>query len=137
MLDPTNVPAVESVELLARYVYASKHFSRQNRRVKAAAFLPPGNGRESVTRHREATEAEVWQVGQAAAESRERTLYGRGDVLAATCESQRLAVEADPIEDNPNHANVVGWPMDDKAKCKLIAEEIAVAARFVPVPELE
>jgi hypothetical protein len=27
--------------------------------------------------------------------------------------------------------------MDDKAKCKLIAEEIAVAARFVPVPELE
>ncbi|NUQ60909.1 MAG: hypothetical protein HUU20_00360 [Pirellulales bacterium] len=105
--------------------------------MKAAAFLPPGNGKESVTRHRDATEAEVWQAGQAAAAKRNQTLYARGDVLAATCESQRLTVEADPIEDNPNHTNVVGWPMDDKAACKLIAEEIAVAARFVPLLESE
>ena len=137
MLDPKSVPAVESNELLARFVYSSRHFSQENRRVKAAAFLPPGNGRESVTRHREATKAELWQVGQAGAGKRGQTLYGRGDVLAATCESQRLTVEADPVEDNPNHASVVGWPMDDKAACKLIVEEIAVAARFVSVREVE
>ena len=49
-------------------------------------------------------------------------------VLAATCESQGLVVEADAVEDNPNHAHVVGWPMDDKAACKLIAEEIVLSA---------
>jgi len=137
MLDPTNIPAVESDELLARYIYSSRHFSRESRRVKAAAFLPPGDGKESATRHREATEAELWQVGHAGGAKRGQTLYGRSDVLAATCESQRLKVEADPIENNPNHANVVGWPMNDKPACKLIAEELAVAAKFIPPPEIE
>ena len=137
MLDPANVPVVDSDELLARFVYSSRHISRRDQRVKAAAFFPPADGRESVTRHREATEAEVWRVGQSGAEKRNRTLYGRGDVLAATCESQGLVVEADAVEDNPNHAHVVGWPMDDKAACKLIAEEIALAARFVPPPEVD
>jgi len=135
MLDPANVPAVASDELLGRFIYSSRHFSPGKNRVKAAAFLPPADGKESVTRLRQATEVEVWQVGLAGAVKRAQTLYGRGDVLAATCESRRLTVEADPVADNPNHANVIGWPMEDKAACKLIAEEIAVAAKFILPPD--
>jgi hypothetical protein len=134
MIDPSDVPAVAPNELLARFIYSSRHFGRANRRIKAAAFLPPSNGKESVTRHREATEWELWQIGQAGADTRGQTLYGRGDVLAATCGSQGLSIEADPVEGNPNHANVVGWPLEDKAACKLIAEEIALAAKFVATP---
>ena len=39
-------------------------------------------------------------------------------VLAATCESQGLAAEAEAVKGNANDAHVVGWPMDDKAACK-------------------
>ena len=137
MLDLTNVPAVDSDELLARYILSRSHFSRQTGRVKASAFMPARDGELSVTRHRDATQDELWQVGLGIALSRDKTLYGRGDVLAATCASQRLTVEAVPVEGNPNHANVIRWPMDDKAALKLIAEEIAVAAKFVPPPGTE
>lgn len=135
MLDPTNVPAVDPNELLARYIFSRRHFSRQTGRVKAGAFMPAPNAELSVTRHRDATQDDLWQAGRGIAQSRDKTLYGRGDVLAATCASQRLTVEADPIQDNPNHANVIGWPMNDKATLKLMAEEFALAAKFVPPPE--
>lgn len=135
MLNPANVPAVESDELLARYIFSDRHFSRENRRVKAGAFMPAPDGAISVTRHREATPEEVWHVGQAIARLRDSTLYARADVLSATCESWQLRVEAAPIDGHPNHANVVGWPMQDKARRKLIAEEIALVAKFVPLPE--
>jgi hypothetical protein len=137
MLDPTNVPAVESDELLARYIFSDRHFSRENRRVKAGAFMPAPDGAISVTRHREATQDELWQVGQAIARLRDSTLYARADVLSATCASWQLSVKAAPIDGNPNHANVAGWPMQDKARRKLIAEEIALVAEFVPLPESE
>lgn len=65
----------------------------------------------------------------------ERTLYGRGDALAATYVSQELKVVADSTKGNPNHANVVDWPVNDKPAQKLIAEEIAAVARFVTTPD--
>lgn len=134
MLDPANIPMVMPDELLARYVFSQSHFSRQNGRVKAGAFMPAPNGELSVTRHVNATGHEIWAIGREIAKVRGRTLHGRGDVLAATCMSQRLTVVASPIHGNPNHANVVDWPMEDKAAQKLIAEEIAVAAKFVVPP---
>lgn len=137
MLDPTNVPAVDPDELLARYIFSRRHFSRQTGRVKAGAFMPAPDGELSVTRHRDATQDDLWQAGHGIAQSRDKTLYGRGDVLAATCVSQRLMVKAAPIQGNPNHANVIGWPMDDKATLKLMAEEVALAAKFVPPSESE
>lgn len=137
MLDPSNVPAIDANELLARYILSERHFSRDNRRVKSGAFLPASNGELSVTRHRDATDNELWHVGRGIATSRQVTLYARGDVLAATCIDQRLNIEAAPIDGNPNHANVVGWPMHDKAARKAIAEQIALVAKFVPPPEFQ
>jgi len=135
MLDPSNIPDVDPDELLARYIFSQSHFSRQGDRVKAGAFMPAPNGGLSVTRHRNATPDGLWQIGREIAQTRDKTLYGRGDVLAATFAGQRLNVVAAPIQENPNHTNVVGWPMEDKAALKLIAEEIAVAAKFVETPD--
>ena len=136
MLDLSNIPDIEAKELLARYVFSRSHFSRQNQRVKADAFMPPPNLEMSMTRHRDATEAEIWAVGRHIADQREQTLYCRGDAIAATFELQRLSVVPDPLEENPNHANVVGWPVDDKPSQKLIAQEIAANAQFVALPEV-
>ena len=133
MLNRSNIPDVDPQELLARYVFSRSHVSRQTQRVKAGAFMPPSNLEFSVTRHRDATEAEIWAVGRNVAAATERSLYGRGDVLAATYDSLELKVVAAPdfSKQNPNHANVVGWPVNDKPAQKLIAEEIAAVAKFV------
>ena len=64
MLDPTSIPDVEREELLARYVFSRSHISRITQRVKAGAFMPPANLEFSVTRHHDATEAEIGTVGR-------------------------------------------------------------------------
>ena len=133
MLDPLNIPEVQPQEMLARYIFSQSQFSKTQGRIKAGAFLPPRNLELSVTRHRDASEAKVWALGIDAAQQSERTLHGRADTLALTYQSQELRTNADPQPENPNHAIVVGWPEDDKPAQKLIAQQIAAVAKFVPV----
>ena len=134
MIDPANVPEVAAGELLARFIFFSNHFRPGDKTVKPNAFLPPANLLCSVTRHFEATENELWSVGEGVASKRDVTLYGRGDIRAGTCIRQRLVVSKDPIPENPNHANVCGWPADKPAQ-KIIAQELAAAASLVLRPD--
>lgn len=137
MIDPANIPAVESNEKLARYILASKHIRNSDNSIKPEAFVPYPHNELSVTRHRDASESELWSVGEWIAKTRERTLYGRGDVVVASLLELGLSVLADPIlagQDqpaNPNHANVIGWPANDPAQQKLIALEVAARAVLV------
>ena len=62
-----------------------------------------------------------------------KTLYGRGDVTASVCIAQNLTVSAAPTPDNPNHADVSAWPADKPAQ-KIVALQIAAAAKFVAKP---
>jgi len=131
MIDPANVPEVGEGELLARYILFSKHI-RQDRTLKPDAFIPHPYLDLSVTRHLSASEGELWAVGRAVAEAQGRTLYGRGDVRCSVFTRQRLAVVPKPLDGNPNHADVSGWPRE-KPEQKMIALEIAAAAKFEPV----
>jgi hypothetical protein len=133
MIDPANVPEVAGDELLARFIYQSSHIRPSDGTVKANAFLPPANLLCSVTRHLQATENELWAVGEEAALNRGATLYGRADVQAVNCTKQRLVVQKAPVPDNPNHANLADWPADKPAQ-KIIAQELAAAASLVLRP---
>ncbi|MEJ7590426.1 MAG: hypothetical protein WKF77_02685 [Planctomycetaceae bacterium] len=136
MLDPANVPDVDLNEMLSRFILTQQYVNRQTKQLKPAAFVPHPYEELSVTRDREATDKEVWNVGRDIAEFQQKTLHGRGDVLAATYVQQKLKTIADPVERNPNHVNVTKWPSAaDKAAQKLIAQEIAAVARFVSTPE--
>jgi hypothetical protein len=132
VIDPASVPEVSQDEVLARYVLHSSHI-RANGTVKADAFMPYALVQMSVTRHLQASEAELWQVGAAVAATRQRTLYGRADITAQTCLGQKLSVVAAALAGNPNHANVGNWPQDKPAQ-KMIALEIAATASFVGAP---
>ncbi|MCH7704631.1 MAG: hypothetical protein IIB61_05935 [Planctomycetes bacterium] len=135
MIDARHVPDVEEDELLARFVLYSRHIRGSTDGIKPEAFMPHHN-ELSVTRHRDATEDEVWSAGRAIANLRQRTLHGRGDVLANAFIKQDLSVQAAPLiddaslPDNPNHANVTGWP-DDKARQRQRALEIAAQTKLV------
>ena len=127
-------------ELLARYILYSRWIRRSNQTVKQDAFIPPSNLELSVTRHVHLVEDDIWRFGKKVARYRNCTLYGRADVKTGHVKMQNLEVKPQPIEsdpnlgDNPNHAKVIGWPLEKNAR-KMIALEIANAARFVANPE--
>ncbi len=134
MIDPQNVPEIHKDEVLARFVLSRSHL-RANKTLKANAFLPPPKGGLSVVRHKDATEVELWSIGEHVATAREKTLYGRGDISVVHILEKKLQVLSAPLPENPNHANVIGWPSpEDKPARKLFAEEIAAAATFVSAP---
>jgi hypothetical protein len=122
-------------ELLARYITSSRWFRKQDLTVKQDAFIPPEAPLElSVTRHVNLTENDIWSIGRGIARSILRTLHGRADVENGHVIARRLSVIPQPVLDNPNHANIVGWPLEKDAR-KMCALEIAKVARFVVNPE--
>jgi hypothetical protein len=129
MMDPNNLPPVADNELLARFITQAKQFRSSDQTVKPDLFIPFRLTELSVTRHREATLEELWQVGRHVAAVRQQTLYGRSDVRASDCAIGPLSVVADPILPpdepyNPNHANISEFPAA-KGDQKALAIKIA------------
>jgi hypothetical protein len=113
-------------EQLARFILHRSHL-RQDWTVKPDAFIPHPWPNLSVTRHLQLSETELWNIARNVARQTEKTLHGRADVQASNFERHTLRVIAAPVSENPNHANVSGWPMEKSAQ-KAIAQEIAQAA---------
>lgn len=129
------IGSIANNELLARYITSSRWFRKQDQTVKQDAFIPSENPLElSVTRHINLTENDIWSIGQVIVRGTPRTLYGRADVEVGHVIAQRLSVVSQPVPDNQNHANIVGWPLAKNDR-KMLALEIARVARFVATPE--
>jgi hypothetical protein len=136
MSDGIPSTLVAADEGLARFVLYRRRFRSSDQAVRQDAFVPYPHRDISVTRHQRPvllSESELWAVGQAVAIARPATLYGRADLVVADVMRQRLEVESQPLPDNLNHAGIIGWPAD-KSMQKIIAQELAAAARFVPNP---
>lgn len=134
MLDPNNIPDIEQDETLARFVFFSGHFRSSDNSVKPNAFMPPSSGDLSVTRHREATEAELWNEARRVAALRGVTPYGRADTAAGAFTTEKLRLVEDPeLPWNPNHAVAIQWPTEKDAQ-KMIAVELARKSAYLPAP---
>jgi len=120
-------------ELLARYITSSRWFRKQDQTVTQNAFIPP-NSELSVTRHLQLTEEDIWKIGRKIVEDTPRSLHGRADVETSHVIAQRLNVVPQPVDGNPNHANIINWPQDKDAR-KMCALGIARVAHFVANPE--
>ncbi len=135
MFNPDCVPPVEDDELLARYATQRGHFRASDQFVKQSLFAPHPHQELSVTRHREATEDEVWAAGNHIATEQARTLYGRSDIRASDCKINGLNVVANKVDGNPNHADIIGWPAA-KEEQMIIAKRLAAAAsKLIPPPK--
>ena len=132
MFDPAQVPDVTLDEIVARYLMFSK-WVRADQTIKHDAFMPPEDLELSVTRHRNATAAELWQARAQVATERGRTFYGRADVVVGAFVGQRLQVGSDPVPGNPNHAKVTGWPTS-KSEQMLIAKKSAATPGLCRIP---
>ena len=130
MLNPGAIPAIDPEEVLARFVFSSRNVRADNS-IKADAFIPHPNNDLSLTRHRDATDIELWSEGQRIGIKTTRPLHGRADVPAIAFNAEGLTVHADPdLPENPNHAIVLGWPTDKPAQ-KIIAVQIANKATYL------
>jgi hypothetical protein len=128
-----TVPPVDPDEWLARFIHYQRYI-RQDWTVRADAFIPHPYPDLSVTRHLQLSEAELWQIGRDVARHTSKTLHGRADVQVTFFQQQQLQVVADPVlPENPNHANVTGWPAEKPAQ-KIIAQQITAAASKVLAP---
>jgi hypothetical protein len=92
----------------------------------------PSRGEVSVFRVDGLSEAAIWGIGNDVAKKRERTLYARSDTRAL--DVTKLGVKVVPSEPPPRHANLVGWPENDKPRQKLIALQIAAVATLLLKP---
>jgi len=120
--------AVSRDELLARFVLFGK-WIRADQTIRPEAFIPHPYTDLSVTRHKSLLEENIWVIGQEVADKRGLTLYGRGDIYAVAILKQNLNVQPAPVDNNPNHANIVGWP-EEKSAQKIIAMKLAALATF-------
>lgn len=120
MLDPNNIPEVGPNELLVRFILTRKHFNQITREVRAEAFSPRPWVELSMNRQREASANETWALGRAIASKLEKQLRGLVNVPVSACLNAGLRVIAAPVEGNPNHVNVVGFP-EAKQEQMLIA----------------
>lgn len=122
------MPDINPQETLARFVLSRSHYSPQNNRVKYNAFMPNRVGELSVFRIQGLLEEQIWEVGQRYVSGpQDKTLHGRGDVVASVMIEKNLSII--PDDDPPGHANVVDWPAE-KSECKLVAMEIAQRAEL-------
>jgi hypothetical protein len=123
-------------EQLARFILESNRFRRNDNTVKPEAFMPHPYLELSLTRHRELAAEELWRIGFGIAAERGRNLYARADINAAIVRLNKLQIEPDPLDKNPNHANVKGWPVAKSAQ-KELAIELAAAAVLEYAPTWE
>ncbi len=120
-------------EKIARYLFQKGHFTPSTGRVKYGAFMPDSEIETSVSRTDNLSCNEIWEIGKNVAGKRVPTLKGRVDLIAWDVYDARLEVVPDPKEENPRHANIVGWP---KLKDEQIlrATKLADSVRFTPIP---
>jgi len=128
MTDITALPPVSEDEWMARFILFRHWIRKSDPRVRPDAFIPHPYPDLSVTRHMDLSEAELWQIGQAIADKRPATLYGRADLQAISVIKKSLRIV--PTREPKNHADITGWPAD-KPSQKIIAQEIAAEARFM------
>jgi hypothetical protein len=141
MIATDPVPPVDDDELLARFIVNSSEFRKDNT-VKPKLFLPYSRIELSLNRHRDCDENEIWDVGAYVAAARKRTFYGRSDIVAKACNIAPLKVVAMPIKDkpeqpdNPNHADITGYPAT-KAEQMSLATKLAAVAGLRKEPPSE
>ena len=124
MIQEAGTVVVGDEEQLARFILFSKWIRSSDQTVKPEAFLPDPNFELSVTRHLALTDEALWNVGENVAAASARNLHGRADIGAGFVRQQSLNVDSAPVQNNPNHANIINWPPDKPAQ-KIIALVLA------------
>jgi len=137
MLDDESIPEVHDEELLARFIVNKNEYRKSDNKINLKLFMPYRHVALSVNRHRESNEQEIWGIGSQVAKARNKTLYGRADILAASCRIESLDVNSKPLPGNPNHADIIGYPVKREDQMSLAQKLAAAAGNRIAPPSQE
>ena len=125
---PGDLPGEEP---LTRFLTHSR-WLRADGSVRAIAFIPHKH-QVSVFLTQGLDDPCVWSIGEeSVARPSGKTIHGRADITVAAAQRHELSVDVD--NNPPRHANLVGWPKDDKARWKSIAQDLAAEASSLRRP---
>ena len=117
---------IERDDPISRYLFDTRHYSRENKRVKQGAFLPDGNLETSVYFTKNLAEDAIWVHGETYA-ANGRTLRGRAEISVDGVQKTKLTVKAE--DPPPLHGVIVGWPTE-KDQQKALALELAQSSEL-------
>jgi hypothetical protein len=117
---------------ISRFLFHSNEIRRSLGRPHYCACMPTPNGRWSVFRTDDLSDAAVWDLGDThVAPGRGKPVVARADLHESTVTGNELRVE--PDFPPPRHHNVVGWS-SDRAANQLVAQRIADSSRLESHP---
>jgi len=134
-------PELPDSSTMSRFI-VRREWIRPDCFVKSDAFVPYPHRELSVTLHANLDEGAIWNRGSDVISllmrktGNEKTLIGRADLQAGDVREtshRELDVVSRPLQHNPEHAAIIGWP-PDKAAQKSVAQRVAAASVFVPRP---
>ena len=129
---------VENDEPLARYIFEKGHFSKENKRIKRHAFMPPkGKATVSVIRRKDCPQDCVLKIGKKMEKGRDNNLKAVGSILTEDVRSiNGLDVESDTRKgQHRRHANITKFNNYTKAKIRSLAQDLASKATLLYVIE--
>ena len=128
---PTEAEEIDRNDPLARFIFSRRHFSPSKKVVKAPAFIPGSDLQTSVFRIHELREREIRDIGENVGRTQNppRSPRARGEIKVVSVINVGLGVL--PDEPPPRHAEIVGWPRDDKPQQLEMAKLLAAATRLV------
>jgi hypothetical protein len=135
---PREVEQIDRYEPLARFIFSRSHFSPAKKIVKAPAFIPaPDDLQTSVFRIYELGERQIRDIGEDVGRTQNppRSPRARGEIevnaVLNVGVNVGVSLHVIPDEPPPRHAEITGWPRDDKPQQLEIAKLLAAVARLV------
>ncbi len=106
-----------NINMLTRFIFTSRYFSVENKRVKHAAFSPMFNKENeryetSVCRIDDLSGDEIWETGITEVEQRRpgsKKILARGD-FTEKCLSDTVLTIENSFHIFNRHADIIGWP---------------------------
>jgi hypothetical protein len=129
-----HLAPVHENELVARFILF-RGWVRADLTVRPEAFIPYPHKELSVTRCQLLTDQEMCAIGHSVAHERKVIFYGHADIPVSAIIQQSLHLKSAPILNNPNHANIVGWP-EQKPAQKIVALQLAASAKYFQKHEI-
>lgn len=117
-------PIIENDEPLTRYIFSKEYYSKENKRIKRQAFMPPKNTNKlSVIRSKNCPENSILKIGKELEKQRPQSLKALCSLLTKDVRNLDLDVVSDTSNNqHERHANIINFP---EAKMRQIANDLA------------
>lgn len=128
-LSQKSTAVAPNINIYARFIKDSNHYSATNGRVKTRAFQPHNDHCVSVFNIDSLLENAIWALGNKyVGQPLNKRILARADITNNDVVAVGLHIDRD--DKPPRHANIKGWP-EEKDAWKSKAQEVAALSTLI------